>query len=136
MRNIVEVVQKIVRHELRKIRMGELGVVTSVFPHTAEDDDNNYECHVKLKDSSASGSELELRKVPIATGIIGAAAVPNVGDLVLVSFVRGNVNQPVIIGRLYNDEDRPPLHQSDEIVHRILRCRWPFPSSGTTPWGR
>ncbi|HKJ67564.1 MAG TPA: phage baseplate assembly protein V, partial [bacterium] len=112
-------VQKVVRHELQKLRVGELGVVTSVFPHTGKDDYNNYECNVKLKNSAVNGSELELRKVPIATGVIGMAAAPNVGDLVLIAFIRGEVNQPIITGRLYNDEDRPPVHNSNEFIHRL-----------------
>jgi hypothetical protein len=119
MRDILEVVQKVVRYELDKIRVGELGVVTSVFAHASDDDANNYECNVKLKNSAAEGSELELRKVPIATGVVGSVAMPNVGDLVLISFVGGDINQPIVTGRLYNNEDRPPLHKPNEIVHRV-----------------
>ncbi len=119
MASIIDVVKKIVQHELKKIRIGELGVVTSIFPHSAEDDNNNYECNVQLKNSRVNNAELELRKVPIATGIIGAAAIPNVGDLVLVSFVHGNINQPIITARLYNDEDRPPICNSNEIIQRL-----------------
>ncbi len=119
MPNIIDIVRKVVKHELEKVRIGELGVVTSVFPHSEEGDNNNHECNVRLKNSTVNGSELELRKVPVVTGIIGAAAIPNVDDLVLVSFVRGNVNQPVITARLYNDEDRPPLHNSNEVIHRL-----------------
>lgn len=114
MTNIVETIQKIVQHELQKIRVGELGVVTSVFPHSKEDDKDNYECNVQLKNSG-----LELRKVPVATGHIGTVAIPNVGDLVILSFVRGDVNQAIIIGRLYNDEDRPPVNNPNEIIHRL-----------------
>lgn len=112
--NIVDTIQKIVQHELQKIRIGELGVVTSVFPHSDEGDKDNYECNVKLKNSG-----LELRKVPVATNHIGTVAIPNVGDLVLLSFVRGDVNQAIIIGRLYNDEDRPPVNTTNEVIHRL-----------------
>ena len=55
----------------------------------------------------------------MATGHIGTAAIPNVGDLVLLTFDRGDVNQPIVIGRLYNDEDRPPLNRADEIIFRL-----------------
>ena len=108
---IVETIQKIVQHELQKIRIGELGVITSVFPHSDDGDKDNYECNVKLKDT-----QLELRKVPVATPHIGSAVIPNVNDLVYVSFVRGDVNQPIIIGRLYNDEDRPPVNKTKEFL--------------------
>jgi uncharacterized protein involved in type VI secretion and phage assembly len=42
--------------------------------------------------------------------------IPKVGDLVLVTFVGGNLNAPIIIGRLYNDEDRPPINQEQEFL--------------------
>ncbi len=114
MRDLITIIQKIVQAEIEKIWLGELGVVTSVFPHSSKDDKDNYECNVKLKNNS-----LELRKVPVATGHIGTTAIPNVGDLVLISFVRGDVNQPIITHRLYNDKDRPPLNHPNEIIHRL-----------------
>jgi len=112
--SVVDVIKAIVREELKRLHVGDLGVVTSVFPHSAEGDRDNYECNVQLKNSG-----LELRKVPVATPIIGTAAIPSVKDLVLVSFVCGDVNQPIIIGRLYNDEQRPPLNLPNEMVCRL-----------------
>src|SRR4051794_38859673 len=98
MTSIVGTIQEIVRHELRRIRIMELGLVEAVYPHRASGDDDNYGCDVRVKDSG-----LLLRRVPVATGHIGTAAIPNVGDLVLLAFDGGDVNQPIIIGRLYND---------------------------------
>ncbi len=111
MADMIEIIQKIVQHELSKVRLGELGVVTSIFPHAGEGDKDNYECNVKLKNSG-----LELRKVAIATNHIGTVAVPNIGDLVLLSFVNGDVNQAIVIGRLYNDADRPPVNNEKEYI--------------------
>jgi phage baseplate assembly protein gpV len=111
---IINTLQEIVRHELRAIRVAELGLVEAVFPHSVEDDNDNYGCDVRLKNSG-----LLLKRVPLTTGHIGTAAVPNVGDLVLLAFDKGDVNQPIIIGRLYNDEDRPPLNDSDEVIFRL-----------------
>jgi phage baseplate assembly protein gpV len=107
-----EVIREIVESEVRKINIAEVGEVTSIFPHSSDSDKDNYECNVKLK-----YKELELRKVPVATQHIGLANTPNVGDLVLITFVNGNINAPVIIGRLYTDEDRPPVHKEEEIVY-------------------
>ncbi len=109
--SVVDLIQAIVREELRRLHVGDLGVVTSVFPHSADGDRDNYECNVQLKNSG-----LELRKVPIATATIGTAAIPSVKDLVLVTFVCGDVNQPIVIGRLYNAEQRPPLNKPNEMV--------------------
>jgi phage baseplate assembly protein gpV len=64
-------------------------------------------------------SGLLLKRVPIASGHIGTVAIPNVGDLVLLAFDKGDVNQPIVIGRLYNDVDRPPLNNANEIIFRL-----------------
>jgi len=111
---IVGTIQEIVRHELRGIRVADLGVVEAVYPHGAESDNDNYGCDVRLKNS-----RLLLKRVPILTGHIGTAAIPNTGDLVLVTYDRGDVNQPIVLGRLYNDGDRPPLNHSDEVIFRL-----------------
>ena len=114
MSTIVNTIQEIIRHEMRCLRVTELGVVEAVYPHSADDDNDNYGCDVRLKNSG-----LLLKRVPVATGHIGTAAIPNIGDLVLLTFDKGDVNQPIVIGRLYNDEDRPPLNNPDEIIFRL-----------------
>jgi phage baseplate assembly protein gpV len=111
---IVDTIQAIVRNELRAFRAPELGVVEAVYPHSDDGDLDNYGSDVLLKNTG-----LLLKRVPVATGHIGTVAIPNIGDLVLVAFEGGEVNQPIIIGRLYNDEDRPPLNTSDEIIFRL-----------------
>jgi uncharacterized protein involved in type VI secretion and phage assembly len=113
MMNAVEVIKKIAEDEARKLHLLELGVVTSIFPHAGESDRDNYECNVRLKNR-----DLELRKIPIATSHIGLVQVPNVGDLVVLGFVGGNINAPIVLGRLYNDEDRPPVNDAGEIVYK------------------
>ena len=114
MSTIVDTIQEIIRHELRSVRTTELGLVDAVFPHSTSGDDDNYGCDVRLKNSG-----LLLRGVPVATGHIGTAAIPNKGDLVLVAFDQGDVNQGIIISRLYNDADRPPLNNPDEVIFRL-----------------
>lgn len=109
--NAIEVIKKIAESEVNKIHLLELGVVTSIFPHSESSDKNNYECNVKLKNR-----DLELRKVQISTSYIGLSCIPSVGDLVLIAYIRGDINAPIVIGRLYNDESRPPLGQGGEIV--------------------
>jgi hypothetical protein len=113
MSNIVEVIRNIARMEVKKMHTTELGVVTSVFPHSDDTDKDNYECNVKLKDKG-----VELRKVPVATQQIGFANILHTGDLVLVSFIDGSINSPVIVGRLYNEKDRPPTSKQEEIIYK------------------
>jgi phage baseplate assembly protein gpV len=117
MDSIVSVMKKVAEKEVQKIYTTELGIVTSVFPHASESDKDNYECSIQLKNKKQpDGSDFELRKVPLLTQHLGLVNIPKVGDLVLVTFIGGNLNAPVIIGRLYNDEDRPPINQEQECL--------------------
>ncbi|NER02064.1 MAG: hypothetical protein F6K17_05155 [Okeania sp. SIO3C4] len=117
MDSIVGVMQKVAQQEARKIYTTELGIVTAVFPHTSESDKQNYQCSIKLKNQKLpNGKDFELRQVPVMTPHIGLANIPNVGDLVLVTFVGGNINAPIIIGRLYNDKDLPPVNKEKEFL--------------------
>ncbi len=111
MSRIVEIIRRVVLEELARNRGSLLGVVTRVYPHEAEDDENNYEANVRLKHE-----DLELHRVPIAVGHVGVAAPPSVGDLVLVQFLNGDSNQPLVTGRFYHADERPPLHREDEIL--------------------
>lgn len=128
--SIVETIRVVAQRELKKVHMPALGVVTSIFPHSNASDKDNYECNVRLKNT-----DLELRKVPIATQCIGLAGIPRVGDLVVIVFVNGDINAPIITGRLYNDEDRPPLNKAEEVVYippynanpNVRRLHFEFP---------
>src|SRR5439155_612113 len=91
---LYETVRAIVRDQLATVRTAELGVVQDQHPHASEGDTDNYACTVTLRDSG-----IVLKKVPVATNRIGAASIPNVGDLVLVQFVGGDIHAPVITGR-------------------------------------
>lgn len=117
MDSIVGVMKKVAEQEVRRIYTTELGLVTAVFPHAADSDKDNYQCSVKLKNyKQPNGQDFELRQVPIATSHLGLVNIPQVGELVLVTFIGGNLNAPVITGRLYNDEDRPPVNKEKEFL--------------------
>ena len=104
-------IQAMIKEELTRLNIAELGEVTEVFSHESDSDSNNYQVSVSLRDTS-----LVLPRVSIATQRIGAVAIPNVGDLVLVQFIGGDLHRPIITGRVYNDIDRPPVAQPNEWV--------------------
>lgn len=110
---LVGTMRRIAETEVRKVHTFDLGVVTSIFPHESESDDHNYYCSIRLRDSDSD----ELRNVPVMTSHIGIVYTPNIGDLVLVGYIGGNVNSPVVIGSLYNDQQRPPVNKAGEIVY-------------------
>ncbi|NUM36517.1 MAG: hypothetical protein HUU50_18400 [Candidatus Brocadiae bacterium] len=117
--HLIDVIEKIVEQKLRSLYLGEIGIVTSVFPHKDPGDKENYSCHVKLKNPDAQGNYLELYHVPIATGHIGTVCIPNIDDMVLISFVGGSIHSPVVIARLYTSEMRPPVSTNDEIITQL-----------------
>jgi phage baseplate assembly protein gpV len=114
MTSIVETIQKIVRNELRAVGIAELGVVDAVSAHKEDGDNDNYGCDVRLKNTG-----LLLKRVPIMTGHLGSAAIPNIGDLVLLTFEKGDMNQPIVVGRLYTDDDRPPVNTGNELIMHL-----------------
>jgi len=113
---LLESIQRVVRSELGRVRTAELGVVQETHPHAEDSDMDNYACTVALRNTG-----LVLSQVPVATPRIGTVSIPAPGELVLVQFLGGDLNAPVITGRLYNDEDRPPVSEEGEaIVHLPL----------------
>ncbi len=108
---LLETIQRIVQEELGRLRTAELGVVERQHPHAGASDKDNYACTVRLRDSG-----IVLEQVPVATPRIGAVSIPAVGDLVLVEFIGGEVSHPVIVGSLYNDQDRPPVSEAGQVV--------------------
>lgn len=103
----------VVREELARIRPPELGIVTEVFTRDGDSSDNNHQVSLRLR---ASG--VELQRVPVATGRLGTSLLPRVGELVVVAFAQGELNAPVVIGSLYDDERQPPVAKPDEVVYQ------------------
>lgn len=108
---IIDIVRRVVGEEMAHSRGNLLGVVSAVFPNEDSKSNNNYEINVRLKHE-----DLELRKVPVAVSHVGFVAPPRAGELVLVQFINGDLNQPVITGRFYTDEALAPLFREDDIL--------------------
>jgi phage baseplate assembly protein gpV len=108
---LYETVQRIVQEELGRVRTAELALVQEQHPHAGDSDKDNYACTVRLRDSG-----IVLEQVPVATSRIGSVSIPAVNELVLVQFVGGDINAPIITGRLYNDEDRPPVNDDGQAI--------------------
>jgi len=102
-------IARIARHELRAQATAGIGVVTEVHPASAVQKD--HAATVKMRDTG-----IVLPRVPIAVGVIGWAAIPDVDDVVVVLFMDGDVNAPVIAGRLYTPDRDAPKHAEGELV--------------------
>jgi phage baseplate assembly protein gpV len=90
-------IARIARHETNARATAGVGKVTSIYP--ADGVAADYAATVEMRDSG-----LVLPRVPVAAGVLGAAAIPAVGELVVVVFMDGDYNAPVIVGRLYHPD--------------------------------
>lgn len=102
---LIDAVARIARHEVAARAVAAIGVVTDAFT------DADHAVTVELRDT-----KLVLPRVPVAVGLLGFAAIPSVGDLVLVLFCEGDRNAPVVVGRLYHPDLDPPEHAKDRAV--------------------
>jgi uncharacterized protein involved in type VI secretion and phage assembly len=108
MQRVVQTVSQIARHELDQRTYTALGLVRSVHGRNGE---TSYACTVELRELG-----IVLPRVPIATGLMGAVALPGEGDLVVLLFIGGDLHAPVVVGRLYSDAVSPPVHAAHETV--------------------
>lgn len=109
--SLFDTIHRIVQQEIGRTRTAELAVVQEQHPHASDSDKDNYACTVVLRNSG-----IVLKGVPVATQRIGNVSIPATGELVLVQFIGGDINAPVITGRLYTDEDRPPVNDDGQAI--------------------
>jgi hypothetical protein len=116
MNELADLVRRAVREQLALHRGPQLATVTALAAHESDDDTHNYEVDVRLKHDG-----LELPKVPVAVPHIGIAAPPRVGDLVLIDFLDHDIQQPLVTGRFYHDQERSPLFKDNDVLfeHRL-----------------
>lgn len=112
--NLYDTVQRIVQQELRGLYTSEIAIVQEQHPHVSDSDEENYTCTVQLRNNG-----ITLKQVPVATPRIGTVSIPPVGAMVLVQFVGGDINAPIIVGSLYNDEDRPPANDDGQSIMHL-----------------
>jgi phage baseplate assembly protein gpV len=112
--DVYQDLRRISREEMRGLRMPELAIVQEIHPHAGASDTDNYACTVRLRDSAAV-----LQRVPLMTLRKGLVSIPDVGDLVIVHYLGASANAPVILGSLYNDEDRPPENAAGDFRLRL-----------------
>jgi phage baseplate assembly protein gpV len=108
---MLDTMRRIAREESARFRTADVGIVTDVHPHASESDSDLYSCSVQMRNTG-----IVLKRVPVVTHRVGIANLPEVGALVLVEFIAGEINAPVIIGSLYNNADRPPLNGDGKAV--------------------
>ena len=53
----------------------------------------------------------------------GSCFVPEEGDEVLVAFIHGDMRFPVVLGGLYNGEDKPPTARTSSSDQKMIRTK-------------
>ncbi|MBK8256788.1 MAG: type VI secretion system tip protein VgrG [Polyangiaceae bacterium] len=97
-----------------EIYTDETGRVRVQFHWDREGDyDDNSSCWMRVSHGWAGGG-------------YGMIAIPRVGHEVIVAFLEGDPDQPVVVGRLYNSATRPPY----DLPANKTRSTW---KSDTTP---
>lgn len=95
-------------------RNATLGHVVKVYEHTDPNDNSNHEASVIIRDG-----EKEPRRIPILSNHTGEAIVPQQGDFVLIEFLEGKTDTPVITDVIQNDENRAPLARAGHWRHEF-----------------
>jgi len=111
--DLLTTLRAIVREELARRAQPELATVTRVWAREGDDSRSNHQVSLRLR-----GSGAELERVPVAVPRLGLSALPNEGDLMLVAFVGGDLNAPVALGCLYDEQAHPPVAQLHEVVYQ------------------
>ena len=112
MSDMVDIIRAIVRDEMVRRRAPELGIVTAVQSRDSDSSDNNHQVNVRLR-----GSGVELQRVPVTAARLGLSLLPKVDDLVLVVFANDDINAPVVVGSVYDEQVQPPVAKPEELVY-------------------
>ncbi len=72
----------------------------------------------------------------LAGAELGAAAIPRVGSEVIVQWLDGNPDRPIIAGALYNERNMPPCQLASQQALMELRSRELAPNGGNSAGGR
>jgi uncharacterized protein involved in type VI secretion and phage assembly len=100
------------------------GVVEGIV--TAVNDTDSKEGRVKVQfpwfDDQMETEWCRVRQFYAGNGY-GAFFIPEVGDEVLVAFIHGDMRKPIILGGLYNGNDKPPSFRSDSQDQKMIRTK-------------
>jgi hypothetical protein len=112
--NVLPLLQAIAVQGAAPPRAIDLAIVTEVFTDEGGGGETNPAVNARLR-----GSGVELQRVPVVVGRIGVSSVPRVGDLVAVGFVGGELDAAVVLGSLYDEQNRPPAGGPEEVVYMV-----------------
>lgn len=69
------------------------------------------------------------------TGGLGNIIIPRVGDEVLINFINGDPDRPIVVGRVFNESHMPHYELPEHKTRALWRSKTYKSSSGGTPPG-
>lgn len=89
--------------------------------------------------SNAPGNETAGTWMRLAEPAVGANwgsnFIARIGQEVMIDFIDGDIDRPVVIGQLYNDTDAPPYHSADNHPGALAGMRTKeYGASGFNHW--
>nr|WP_323777260.1 hypothetical protein [Amylibacter sp.] len=113
MLDLVSLIKSVVQNELASQQPSAFGVVDSLhLPDAAGL--NQYACDVRLQ-----GSTAVYQKVPISSSYLGQLAPLMVGDVVVLQFIGGDPDAPVISGVMFSETVPAPEMAAGERLIRL-----------------
>ncbi|MFI1018332.1 phage baseplate assembly protein V [Streptomyces sp. NPDC020965] len=98
------------------------GVVEALVVESDGDDEGRVKLKFPWFDQSTVTDWCRVSQLYAGNGY-GSLFVPEVGDEVLVAFVHGDMRFPIVLGGLYNGEDKPPTARTEGRDQKIIRTR-------------
>ncbi|WP_342078849.1 phage baseplate assembly protein V [Yoonia sp. SS1-5] len=113
MHDLVGLIRQVVQTEMRGQTQSAFGIVEVVHLPDATGL-NQYACDIKLQ-----GTDAIYEKVPLTTAYLGHVAPPIVGDVVVLTFIGGDPDQPIISGLVFSDAVSPPEIAAGEALLKL-----------------
>lgn len=98
------------------------GVVEALVVESDGDDEGRVRLSFPWFDSTTVTDWCRVSQLYAGNGY-GSVFVPEQGDEVLVAFVHGDMRFPVVLGGLYNGQDRPPTARTGGRDQKIIRTK-------------
>lgn len=85
-----------------------------------QDKDGRIKVHFLWDVSDSKSTSCYLRVMQQTAGVnAGMQFIPRIGDEVLIDFINGDIDQPIVIGSVYNGNTKPPYAQKDATQSTI-----------------
>lgn len=98
------------------------GVVEALVVESDGDDEGRVKLRFPWFDSTTVTDWCRVSQLYAGNGY-GSVFVPEKGDEVLVAFVHGDMRFPVVLGGLYNGQDKPPTARTGGRDQKMIRTK-------------